>query len=91
MRFSISEKWEKKNIRFHNNGTVTFNQEKIYVFDESQSVGLEDDVVVVPNIPMLVSTNKKKQKSHVYYVCLFYYLPVRLLCFRPCAIFFFFF
>lgn len=48
------EKWEKKNIRFHNNGTVTFNQEKIYVFDESQSVGLEDDVVVVPNIPMLV-------------------------------------
>lgn len=49
------EKWEKKNIRFHNNGTVTFNQEKIYVFDESQSVGLEDDVVVVPNIPMLVS------------------------------------
>lgn len=48
------EKWEKKNIKFHDNGTVSFNQEKIYHFDESQSVGSEDDVVVVPNIPMLV-------------------------------------
>lgn len=53
--FCFSEKWEKKNITFHENGTLSFNQEKIYYFDESQSVGSEDDVVVVPNIPMLVS------------------------------------
>jgi hypothetical protein len=33
---------------------VSFNQEKIYTFDESLSAGFEDDVVVVPNIPMLV-------------------------------------
>lgn len=50
------EKWEKKNITFHDNETVTFHQEKIYYFDESLSVGSEDDVVVVPNIPMLVSS-----------------------------------
>lgn len=53
--FVFREKWEKKNIRFHSNGTLTFNQEKIYMFEESLSVGMEDDVVVVPNIPMLVS------------------------------------
>lgn len=52
--FLLSETWEKKNLRFHDNGTVTFNQEKIYVFNEEMSVGPEDDVVVVPNIPMLV-------------------------------------
>jgi hypothetical protein len=54
IRFFRREKWEKKNIRFHDNGTVSFNQEKIYTFDESLSAGFEDDVVVVPNIPMLV-------------------------------------
>lgn len=53
-RCVFREKWEKKNIEFHDNGTVSFNQEKIYYFDESQSAGSEDDVVVVPNIPMLV-------------------------------------
>ncbi|XP_019871825.1 scavenger receptor class B member 1 isoform X2 [Aethina tumida] len=57
------EKWEKKNIKFHDNGTVSFNQEKIYHFDESQSVGSEDDVVVVPNIPMLSATSQSKNAA----------------------------
>jgi len=57
------EKWEKKNIRFHENGTLTFNQEKIYTFDESQSAGPEDDVVVVPNIPMLAATSQSKHAA----------------------------
>ncbi|KAH1006183.1 hypothetical protein HUJ05_006944 [Dendroctonus ponderosae] len=59
------ETWEKKNVTFHDNDTVTFYQEKIYHFDESQSVGSEDDVVVVPNIPMLVSVSSEKNgKPH---------------------------
>ncbi|EFA05670.1 scavenger receptor class B member 1 isoform X1 [Tribolium castaneum] len=57
------EKWEKKNIKFHDNGTVSFNQEKIYTFDESLSAGLEDDVVVVPNIPMLSATSQSKHAA----------------------------
>jgi scavenger receptor class B protein 1 len=57
------EKWEKKNIRFHDNGTVSFNQEKIYTFDESLSAGFEDDVVVVPNIPMLSATSQSKHAA----------------------------
>ncbi|KAL3270736.1 hypothetical protein HHI36_021261 [Cryptolaemus montrouzieri] len=57
------ETWEKKNLKFHENGTVTFNQEKIYMFDESQSAGSEDDVVVVPNIPMLSATSQSKHAA----------------------------
>lgn len=53
--YFFSEKWEKKNLVWHENGTVSFNQEKIYAFEEFESAGSEDDVVVVPNIPMLVS------------------------------------
>jgi len=49
------ETWEKVNLVFHDNGTLTYNQQKVYRFDPDQSVGSEDDVVVVPNIPMLVS------------------------------------
>lgn len=54
LNYHYRETWEKKNIVFHENNTVSFQQEKIYRFDRSQSVGSEDDVVVVPNIPMLV-------------------------------------
>ena len=44
------------NLQFHDNGTLTFNQRKIFRFDEENSNGTEDDMVVIPNIPMLVST-----------------------------------
>lgn len=57
------ETWEKKNLQFHDNGTVTFNQEKIYIFNEEMSVGPEDDVVVVPNIPMLSATSQSKHAA----------------------------
>ncbi|XP_074026812.1 epithelial membrane protein isoform X2 [Leptinotarsa decemlineata] len=57
------EKWEKKNIQFHENGTVSFNQQKIYTFDESLSAGSEDDIVVVPNIPMLSATSQSKHAA----------------------------
>lgn len=49
--------WEKVNLNFNDdNDTVTFQQQKLFRFDPDQSVGDEDDMVVVPNIPMLVST-----------------------------------
>ncbi|XP_076255610.1 epithelial membrane protein isoform X1 [Rhynchophorus ferrugineus] len=57
------QKWEKKNLTFNDNGTVTFLPEKIYQFDESLSVGSEDDVVVVPNIPMLSATSQSKHAA----------------------------
>lgn len=56
MNFCCRETWEKVNIQFNKNSTLSFNQRKTYVFDEASSSGSEDDVVVVPNIPMLVSS-----------------------------------
>lgn len=61
--YTYLETWEKKNIVFHENNTVSFQQEKIYRFDRSQSVGSEDDVVVVPNIPMLSATSQSKHAA----------------------------
>ncbi|KAF2883403.1 hypothetical protein ILUMI_22766 [Ignelater luminosus] len=57
------ETWERKNIVFNENGTVTFNMQKIYKFNETLSSGLEDDVVVVPNIPMLSATSQSKHAA----------------------------
>lgn len=53
--FYYSETWEKVNLRFHDNGTLTFNQRKIFKFSPELSNGTEDDTVHVPNIPLLVS------------------------------------
>jgi hypothetical protein len=53
--FSSREVWEKVNLQINSNDTITFNQRKTFQFSPELSVGDEDDMVVVPNIPMLVS------------------------------------
>ncbi|XP_025422540.1 scavenger receptor class B member 1 isoform X2 [Sipha flava] len=57
------ETWEKVNLTFHENGTLTYNQRKVYRFDRELSAGSEDDVVVVPNIPMLSATSQSKHAA----------------------------
>jgi len=57
------ETWEKVNLSFNDNGTVTFQQQKIFRFDPEQSVGDESDMVVVPNIPMLSATSQSKHAA----------------------------
>ncbi|XP_053683275.1 scavenger receptor class B member 1 isoform X1 [Sabethes cyaneus] len=57
------ETWEKVNIVENPNGTISYNQKRIYIFDEDQSGGLEDDVVIVPNIPMLSATSQSKHAA----------------------------
>ncbi|XP_025836742.1 lysosome membrane protein 2 [Agrilus planipennis] len=61
--YTYVETWERRNLKFNDNGTVSFNMEKIYVFDESQSVGSDEDVVVVPNVPMLSATSQSKHAA----------------------------
>ncbi|XP_050425596.1 scavenger receptor class B member 1 [Adelges cooleyi] len=61
--FVYVETWEKVNLTFHPNGTLTYNQRKTYVFDPDQSAGSEDDMVVVPNIPMLSATSQSKHAA----------------------------
>ncbi|KAL1117907.1 hypothetical protein AAG570_004220, partial [Ranatra chinensis] len=57
------EKWEKVNLKFNDNGTLTFQQQKIFRFDAEQSVGDESDMVVVPNVPMLSATSQSKHAA----------------------------
>jgi len=52
---SYRQDWEKVNLLLNANNTVTFNQRKTFKFSPELSVGDVDDMVVVPNIPMLVS------------------------------------
>ena len=62
--FSVyRELWEKVNIVNNENGTFSFNQRKTYLFDDEESVGMEDDVVIVPNIPMLSATSQSKHAA----------------------------
>lgn len=61
--YVYTESWERKNVQFNENGTVTYNLQKIYQFSEELSAGLEDDVVVVPNIPMLSATSQSKHAA----------------------------
>lgn len=47
---------EKVNVRFNNNGTVTFQHKKILEFMPDLSVIQSDEIkLTVPNIPLLVS------------------------------------
>lgn len=61
--FVYREKWEKVNLQFHGNGTVSFQQRKVYHFDPEASAGSEDDLVIVPNIPMLSATSQSKHAA----------------------------
>lgn len=61
--FNYRETWEKVDIVENANGTISFNQKKVYVFSEELSNGSEDDVVIVPNIPMLSATSQSKHAA----------------------------
>ena len=61
--FYYSETWEKKNITENDNGTLSFYQTKVYVFRPDLSNGNEDDVVIIPNIPMLSATSQSKHAA----------------------------
>jgi hypothetical protein len=43
------------NLKINDNNTITFNQRKTFKFSPELSAGDVEDMVVVPNIPMLVS------------------------------------
>lgn len=61
--YVYTESWEKVNIVKNENGTLSYNVRKIYVFREELSAGSDDDVVIVPNIPMLSATSQSKHAA----------------------------
>ncbi|KAJ8706232.1 hypothetical protein PYW08_010858 [Mythimna loreyi] len=61
--YVYSEDWEKVNITNNQNGTLSFNYKRTYTFRPDLSTGLDDDAVVVPNIPMLSATSQSKHAA----------------------------
>ena len=50
------EKWERINVSWTEDGEeVSFGTKKTYFFRADLSVGSEDDLMMLPNIPMIVS------------------------------------
>ena len=47
--FIYREKRQKFNITFNPNGTVSYRQKRIFLFDRSKSIGNESDVFLTPN------------------------------------------
>ncbi|KAK3857753.1 hypothetical protein Pcinc_036012 [Petrolisthes cinctipes] len=56
--YCYREHWEKVNITFHDNGTVSYETQKHYYFERSKSVGSEDDIITTLNIPMMTAVSK---------------------------------
>ncbi|XP_024868654.1 scavenger receptor class B member 1 [Temnothorax curvispinosus] len=61
--YVYEQHWEKVDIKFNDNGTVTYKVKKTFVFNSSLSTGSEDDLVVVPNVPMLSATSQSKHAA----------------------------
>lgn len=55
--------WEKVEVKFNENDTVSYKLRKQYVFSSELSSGSEDDLVVVPNVPMLSATSQSKHAA----------------------------
>ncbi|XP_043498614.1 scavenger receptor class B member 1 [Polistes fuscatus] len=58
--YVYKQRWEKADITFNGNDTISYKIRKTYVFTPELSVGSDDDLVVVPNVPMLSATSQSK-------------------------------
>ena len=75
----FSEEWEKVNITDNDNGTLSFHYKRTYTFVPELSAGPDDDSVVVPNIPMLVSVDSNLFVASVLYLAFLYQKIVKIL------------
>ncbi|KAG8190173.1 hypothetical protein JTE90_008705, partial [Oedothorax gibbosus] len=66
--YTFKSRWVKHNIEWHENGTVSFEEKRTFIFLRNQSVGSQDDKIVTLNAPLLLAANFLKD----------YDLPIRL-------------
>ena len=52
---NFRERWEKVNVSFNPNGTVSYEPTKKFFFSRELSQGDESDIVLTLNIPLIVS------------------------------------
>ncbi|XP_050688443.1 lysosome membrane protein 2-like [Eriocheir sinensis] len=56
--YCYREHWKKVNVKFHNNGSVSYETQKFYFFERNASVGPEEDVITTLNIPMMTALSQ---------------------------------
>lgn len=61
--YVYNQNWEKVEVKFNDNDTISYRVKKQYTFSLEESVGSEDDLVVVPNVPMLSATSQSKHAA----------------------------
>ncbi|CAK9832022.1 Scavenger receptor class B member 1 [Anthophora retusa] len=61
--YVYEQQWEKTQVKFNENDTVSYRVKKRFTFAPEWSVGSEEDLVVVPNVPMLSATSQSKHAA----------------------------
>lgn len=62
--YMYREKLEKVNVTFHGDGdTVSYREKRLFTFVPEESVGTEEDVFVVPNVPLLTGISLVRDKG----------------------------
>uniref|UniRef100_A0A1B6F5N2 Scavenger receptor class B member 1 n=1 Tax=Cuerna arida TaxID=1464854 RepID=A0A1B6F5N2_9HEMI len=51
--YCYRETLEKTNVKFYPNGTVSYGDRRTHVFEEKNSTGSMDDILIVPNLPLI--------------------------------------
>ncbi|XP_039285487.1 lysosome membrane protein 2 [Nilaparvata lugens] len=55
--YTFSERMERVNIKFHSNGTISYQEKRTYTFVRELSVGDLQDRVITPNIPLITAAD----------------------------------
>ncbi|XP_066594971.1 scavenger receptor class B member 1 [Prorops nasuta] len=61
--YVYTQRWSKADVKFNDNDTVSYRVKKEFVFTPELSSGSVDDLVVVPNVPMLSATSQSKHAA----------------------------
>nr|CAH0101993.1 unnamed protein product [Daphnia galeata] len=58
--YVYNEKWEKVNLTWHPNGTVSYQPTKTFFFNQEMSYGDESDLVQTLNVPLVSAVEQMK-------------------------------
>lgn len=58
--YCYKERWQKVNVSFHENGTVSYQTQRFYYFEKSLTNGSEDDIIITLNIPLMSAVNQMR-------------------------------
>lgn len=63
--YSYAEALEHVDVRFNDNDTMSFREKRTFTFLPELSNGSEDDVIVVPNLPLICAIARVRDEPYV--------------------------